>query len=412
MAVRPRRKRGTVALVFCGGKGTRMQPVTYLIRKEMLPVGPQRKPLLEHIVEHLKLYGIRHVVFLGSRKDGGDVANYFGDGRRFGVKLTHHPDPAKCQGTGHALLWAIKKLNLKGRDLLVYYGDMFNSVNLQEFLETHNKKGAAATVAVSDHYILPKGVATVTSGGMVTGFQEKPRWRGPGRITVGLLCLDANRLVEACGGLPSTAEQLCRSRYKDVMGDIVKQLVTMHEVAAYTTQATWRDIGSFQDYLDVQRESMREEFTKAMGKARTTSPTEPGLCVFLSYQISKENQRIVEGLLAPCLVSAGYGVVSGAKLNRVRSVSGPPSKRAHLLIDTCDVLVAIATPVGKDFKPSTYVMDEVTYADTKGKAVLLFVEEGTTVPGHWGEQFTWTSFEKAKSGALIRDVLELVGKVD
>lgn len=412
MPVRPRHKRGTVALVFCGGKGTRMQPVTSLIRKEMLPVGPQRKPLLAHIVEHLKLHGIRHVVFLGSRKDGGDVANYFGDGRRFGMKVTHHPDPAKCHGTAQALLWAIKKLKLRGRELLVYYGDMFNSVDLQQFLETHSKKGATATVAVSDHYSLPKGVATVTTGGMVTDFQEKPRWRGPGKIAVGLLCLDADRLVEACGGLPSSAEQVCRSRYKDVMGDIVKHLVSRHEVASYTTEATWRDIGSFQDYLDVQRESMRKDFAKAVGKPRSTLPTEPGLSVFLSYQISRENQKIVEDLLSPCLASAGYGVISGAKLNRARSVSGPPSKRAHLLIDTCDVLVAIATPVGKDRKPSTYVMEEVTYADMKGKAVLLFVERETVVPGHWREQFTWTPFEKAQSGALIRDVLELVGKVD
>jgi len=45
MPDRIRKKRGNVALVFCGGKGTRMQPVTSLIRKEMLPVGPQRKPL-------------------------------------------------------------------------------------------------------------------------------------------------------------------------------------------------------------------------------------------------------------------------------------------------------------------------------------------------------------------------------
>lgn len=412
MLARIRERLGNVALVFCGGKGTRMQPVTSLIKKEMLPVGPQHKPLLAHIVEHLKLYGIRHIVFLGSQKDGGDVANYFGDGRRFGVKATHHPDPAKCRGTGHALLWAIRKLKLKGRDLLVYYGDIFNAVNLQELLDTHYRNGATATVVVSDHYILPKGVATVTSGGMVTGFEEKPCWRGPGKIAVGLLCLDVDRLVDACGGLPSTVEQLRKSRYKDVMGDIVKHLVRRHEVAAYTTDATWRDISSFHDYLDVQKESMHEDFVKVMGKPRTMSPTEPGLSVFLSYQISKQNQTIVEDLLAPCLSSAGYAVISGAKLNRARGVIGPPIIRARTLIETCDVLVAIATPIGKDHRPSSYVENEVTYAQAKGKTVLLFIEEGTTIPGDWREQFVWTAFERAKSGTLIRDVLELVGKVD
>ncbi len=405
-------KPGTVALVFCGGKGSRMQPVTSLIRKEMLPVGRQRKPLLGHIVEHLKLHGIRHIVFLGSERHGGDVANYFGDGRRFGVRAVHQPDPPKCRGTGHALLWAIRKLGLRGRELLVYYGDMFNAVDLQELQEAHRHRGATATVVVSDDYILPKGVATVTSSGMVREFQEKPHWHGPGKIAMGLLCLNADRLVAACGGLPSSAEQLRRSRFRDVMGDIVRFLAASHEVAAYTTDAKWRDIGSFQDYLDVQKDTMCEEIDAAASRSKVFSPVEPGLSVFLSYQISRENQEIVENLLVPSLEAAGYRVVSGAKLNKARRVSGPPSARAHQLIDECDVLAAIATPVGNDRRPSSYVIDEVTYALTKGKTVLPFVENGVAIPGHWREQFTWTSFRREATGKLIRDVLELVANVD
>jgi len=405
-----RQSRGTVALVFCGGEGSRMQPITSLIRKEMLPVGPQRKPLLEHVVEHLKRYGVRDVVFVGSDKRGGDVSNYFGNGRRFGVRAIHHPDPRKCGGTGHALLWAIRRLGLKGEELLIYYGDMFNAVDLHELRETHRKKGAIATIVVSHDYLLPKGVATLTTGGMVRDFQEKPRWQGPGAIAVGLLCLDSDRLVNVCGGLPSTVEELSRRHHRDIMGDIVKRLVPKHEVAAYTTKASWRDVGSFDDYRRVQEESLKTKSVKTIGSRTTISPTGQGPSVFLSYQISKQNQAIVEDLLVPCLRAAGYGVVSGAKLNRARPVSGPPSARARQLIDTCDILVAVATPVGEDKNPSTYVIEEVTYADTTEKTVLLFVEEGTKVPGHWREQFKWTAFERAQAAVLIRDVLEIVGR--
>jgi hypothetical protein len=76
------------------------------------------------------------------------------------------------------------------------------------------------------------------------------------------------------------------------------------------------------------------------------------------------------------------------------------------------MILAIATPVGNDNKPSFYVIDEVTYAQTKGKTVILFIDERTEVPGFWREQFTYTSFNIANSGTLIRDVLELVGRFE
>jgi NDP-sugar pyrophosphorylase family protein len=412
MIVKEGKNHGTVALIFCGGKGTRMQPITSLIRKEMLPVGPQRKPLLAYIVEQLRSYGIRNIIFLGSQKGGDDIINYFGDGRRFGVKVRYHPDPARCNGTGHALLWAIKKLGLQERNLLVYYGDMFTTINIKELIDTHFKKRVAATIVVSERYILPKGVASVTPSGMVSEFEEKPKWKGPGKIAVGLIIINASKLIDACGKLPSTADQLVKSRYKDVMGDIVKHLVGEREVACYVTNATWRDIGSFQDYLDVQKESMHGLVIKTTEKQKKLFDKETFLTVFISYQISKENQAIMEDLLSPCLLYAGYGVISGARLNRASNVSGPPSTRAHKLIDTCDVVVAVATPIGKENKPSTYVIDEVTYALAKGKKVLLFVGEGTEVPGLWREQFTWTPFDRFKPEILIRDVLELLGKVE
>jgi len=39
-----------VAAVLAGGEGKRFRPYTDLIPKPMVPVGPEEKPLLEHIV--------------------------------------------------------------------------------------------------------------------------------------------------------------------------------------------------------------------------------------------------------------------------------------------------------------------------------------------------------------------------
>jgi NDP-sugar pyrophosphorylase family protein len=406
-------KPGTTALVFCGGEGTRMEPMSSLIRKEMLPIGPQLMPLLANIVEHLVEHGIKDIVFMSGRKNSDyDIVNFFGDGRRFNVNVRYFADPPKCRGTGHALLWAVKKLNLKGRNLIIYYGDMYNTINLKMLLETHATKNVAATIAVSDRYIIPKGLATVSRNGMVLKVEEKPRWRGPEKITVGLLCLNVDKFVAAFKSLPSTVSQLEKSKYRDVMRDIIGDLVNQREVAYYLSDAYWQDIGSFQDYRIVNKALLNISKNVNAQKEKKKLSAETGPSVFLSYRISKENQAIVEGVLSRILKAMKFKVVSGAKLDRTSHVSGSPSSRAYELIDMCDLFIAIATPVGSDGLPSSYVIDEVTHAKHVGKDVKLFVEKNTKVPGHWKEQFVYTGFDIAKSAEFVRDVVEILEGID
>jgi NDP-sugar pyrophosphorylase family protein len=406
-------KPGTTALVFCGGEGTRMEPMSSLIRKEMLPIGPQLMPLLANIVEHLKEYGIKDIVFMSGRKNSDyDIVNFFGDGRRFNVTVRYFADPPKCRGTGHALLWAIKKLNLKGRNLIIYYGDMYNTINLKMLLETHATKSIAATIAVSDRYIIPKGLATVSRSGMVLKVEEKPRWRGQEKITVGLLCLSVDKFMAAFKNLPSTVSQLEKSKYRDIMRDIIGDLVNQREVAYYLSDAYWQDIGSFQDYRIVNKALLNISKNVNAQKEKKKLSADTGPSVFLSYRISKENQAIVEGVLSRILKAMKFKVVSGAKLDRTPHVSGSPSSRAYELIDMCDLFVAIATPVGSDGLPSSYVIDEVTHAKHVGKDVKLFVEKNTKVPGHWKEQFVYTGFDITKSAEFVRDVVEILEGMD
>ncbi|MBK6877876.1 MAG: NTP transferase domain-containing protein [Ignavibacteria bacterium] len=58
------------AVIMAGGFGTRLRPLTNNIPKPMVPI--LNKPILEHIINLLKLHGIRdYVVLLLSRQDQG-----------------------------------------------------------------------------------------------------------------------------------------------------------------------------------------------------------------------------------------------------------------------------------------------------------------------------------------------------
>lgn len=394
-----------VAMVFCGGEGTRLRPLSYLIRKEMLPIGQSRKPVLEFIVNHLRRQGIRDIVFLGSRANAGEVGNFFREGRRFGVHIRHQPDPRNCSGNGHALLWAIKELELQKSVLLIHYGDIISTIDVQKLLNEHHEKGASATLALSHQYVIPKGVASVDRKGFVREFNEKPPWKGSGEIGIGMLCLNGESVVKFCGGLPSTEEEVQKSEFRDVMGNIVTRLIHQDRVAAYHTDAPWVDIGSFEDYAKVNG-----DIDWLIRESEHTFFTEPGLKVFISYHISEENKKLVEDLVIPCLNAVGIKTVSGGTLDRDHKVNKSPLDIAEFEIDQADEVISFATPATPDCSPSEYVKHEYGYARGKGKKVSLFVEKGTHVTDPMSKGNTYTLFERHQTGQLIREILEKVVK--
>ena len=73
------------AVILSGGLGTRLRPFTEIIPKPLLPIG--EKAVLEIQIEHLKANGFTHV-FLATNYKSAYIENFFGDGSKYGIKLT------------------------------------------------------------------------------------------------------------------------------------------------------------------------------------------------------------------------------------------------------------------------------------------------------------------------------------
>ncbi|THA54212.1 sugar phosphate nucleotidyltransferase [Streptomyces sp. A1136] len=79
-------RRITRAVVAAGGAGSKMDPITRILPKEMLPAG--RKPILEHLVLELRDAGIDSVLFvISSRKP--QIPAYFGSGAEYGMDFSY-----------------------------------------------------------------------------------------------------------------------------------------------------------------------------------------------------------------------------------------------------------------------------------------------------------------------------------
>ena len=125
-------------VVLCGGKATRLYPLTKKIPKSMMRF--EGKPFLERQLDLLKKNGIFDIVLCVGYK-AEQIKKYFGDGKNFGVEIKYSSDKKRLLGTGGALK---KAENLLEDSFLVMWGDSYLPFNFQKaikFFKKSNKPG-------------------------------------------------------------------------------------------------------------------------------------------------------------------------------------------------------------------------------------------------------------------------------
>ncbi len=116
------------AVIFCGGFGTRLLPLTKKIPKPMVKL--DNKPFLFHLIMQCKSNGINNFLILCGYK-AKIIEKYFGNGSRLGVKIKYHYNPPHVQ-TLKRLIDANKLLTER---FLLMYSDNYSDLNLHQLKE-------------------------------------------------------------------------------------------------------------------------------------------------------------------------------------------------------------------------------------------------------------------------------------
>ncbi|MDD5039595.1 MAG: NDP-sugar synthase [Patescibacteria group bacterium] len=238
-ALGPRVKR---ALILAGGRGIKMRPFTYEIPKTLIPV--HGKPILEYSIELLRDAGLRdiliHIGHLGDK-----IVAHFGDGKRFGVKITYLREEYE-HGTAAPIRQAKKLLDKE--PFIMMYGDTLIDINIRDMIEFHLMHGAPATMAITSS---PKpyefGVAKLR-GSKVVGFREKPQ-RTPRIshfINAGLFIFNPSVLALIPPRGRSMLEQ-----------DVLPRLADQGQLYAYPFEGQWFDVSTPEIYEEVLKEWKR-----------------------------------------------------------------------------------------------------------------------------------------------------------
>ncbi len=225
------------AVIMAGGEGSRLRPLTCNRPKPMVPIA--NRPVMEHIIELLKKYGIRDIaVTLQYMPE--KIKDYFDDGSEYGVNLKYFTEDVPL-GTAGSVKNAEEFLD---ETFIVISGDALTDINLQQALEFHNKNRSIATLVLKKvECPIEYGVVVTGADGKIRRFLEKPSWGEVFSDTVNT-------------GIYVLSPEVLKYFEKGVVFDFSKDLFPIllkkdEPMYGFVTQDYWCDIGDLDAYVGV-----------------------------------------------------------------------------------------------------------------------------------------------------------------
>lgn len=157
------------AIVLVGGEGTRLRPLSRRTPKALVPV--LNRPLLEHLLLHLRSHGVRAATLALASRISAAIRDTFGDGSTLGMALTYAYEPQPL-GSGGAIASIAHDWD---EPFLVCNGDIITDLDLTAMISAHYARHAALTISL--HEVddpSPYGVVALADDDRITRFVEKP----------------------------------------------------------------------------------------------------------------------------------------------------------------------------------------------------------------------------------------------
>jgi NDP-sugar pyrophosphorylase family protein len=216
--------------VLLGGRGTRLFPLTSFIHKSMIPVAG--RPVIEHIVNHLKTQGITDIVFCVSNSLSKEqIIHYFGDGSRFGMTIRFSVGPWKLDTAGRIL--CASSQNLINGAFVVYYGDVLTDLNMREVYKFHQEKGGIGTIVFSPNLPIASGIGWLDESGLVQKIREKPLLPYTTNLGIYILEPEILKFIEPNADFFNNTFPLAIRNKEKLYG--------------YVSNCHWMDVGTFRN---------------------------------------------------------------------------------------------------------------------------------------------------------------------
>ncbi len=174
-------------VVLAGGLGKRLEPLTHITNKHLLPV--YDRPMIYYPIQTLVEAGMSRILLVTGGANAGDFLRLLGNGQAFGLK---HLDYTYQRGEGGiADALRLAEHFASGEPIVVMLGDNIVEQGIKPFLERFAAQGSGAKIllkAVEDPGRF--GVAEL-EGDRIVGIEEKPARPKSPYVVTGIYLYDA-----------------------------------------------------------------------------------------------------------------------------------------------------------------------------------------------------------------------------
>jgi len=281
-------------VIVAGGLATRMLPITETIPKCLVDI--DGKPLTQHQIEFFQKKGFTEVIFCIAHL-ADKVEEYFGDGKKFGVKIRYSQEPKELLGTAGAV-GLIR--NMVKDTFIVYYGDNLTTMDFDELISFHKKEKSEFTVVMRD---LPQdykstSIITLDEKNNIKSFIEKPseqdweKYRNQKKyINNGIYVVE-----------PSVLKLIPKNKKYDFAKELIPDLMSKgRSVKGFVSNNFFREIGRVEKYEKFKDEIRKkgevlEEAGKTSEKAKAVFLDRDGVIIENAKNGIKSGQvRLMSG---------------------------------------------------------------------------------------------------------------------
>lgn len=227
-------------VVLHGGHGTRLRPLTHTGPKQLIPVA--NKPISQYVLEDLRNSGIKDITIILGDVMPDKVRSHYGDGRKFGVKVTYIYQE-KPGGIAQAV--GLTEDFVKKDPFVVYLGDNLLKGGISKCVQEFQKKKYDAMILLCEVEDPQQfGVAEFDKKGNIVRLIEKPKKPPSNYALTGIYFLTPVIFKMIKKLKPSWRGEL------EITEALQMLLDSGYKVGHRIVEGWWKDTGTIEDIID------------------------------------------------------------------------------------------------------------------------------------------------------------------
>ena len=225
-------------IILAGGLGTRLNPLTKITNKHLLPV--YNKPMIYYPIECLINAGISDIMIVTGGNNAGDFLRLLGNGKEFGLKHINYAYQEGEGGIADALRLA--EYFSGGDCICVVLGDNIIENSIRKYVEDYKKIGEGARIFLKEIPDAERFGVPEIKNGKIVKIEEKPKNPKSNYAVTGIYIYD-NRVFDIIRTLkPSNRGEL-------EITDVNNKYIEWGEMTYSILDGWWSDAGTYDSLL-------------------------------------------------------------------------------------------------------------------------------------------------------------------